>query len=278
VLDSESVARHVGLLLAAEIRELGAGQGVKTVLSLVSELEAAWLEEVYPDRVTTRHETRWNEQARAVETAEQRAFDDLVFDETIRPPANADEAAAVLADQIVKRGFVGDLRPDHWDERVEQWIARTRCVGDWFPDRRLIRYDEDDLRVILQEICAGASRFSQVKDRPCLPAVRDALSWDDQQFVERMAPERIELTGGWKMKVEYAVSGGPPRGRAKIQDFYGMTRTPTVAGGRIRVLLEILGPNFRPVQVTDDLESFWETLYPTLKKELSRKYPRHEWR
>ena len=128
-----------------------------------------------------------------------------------------------------------------------------------------------------------SSRFSQVKDRPCLPAVRDALSWDDQQFVERMAPERIELPGGWKMKVEYSPSGGAggsggPRGRAKIQDFYGLTRTPTVAGGKVRVLLEILGPNFRPVQVTDDLASFWEKLYPALRKELSRKYPRHEWR
>ena len=70
----------------------------------------------------------------------------------------------------------------------------------------------------------------------------------------------------------------PPRGRAKIQDFYGLTQTPTVAAGRVKVLLEILGPNFRPLQLTDDLEGFWTRLYPELRKELSRRYPRHEWR
>src|SRR6185369_3801025 len=90
-----------------------------------------------------------------------------------------------------------------WDERVEQWIARTRCVARWFPDRRLITYDENDLRIIAQEICADAVRFSQVRDRPALDTVKSALSWDDQQFVESMAPERIALPGGWKMKVRY---------------------------------------------------------------------------
>jgi ATP-dependent helicase HrpB len=79
------------------------------------------------------------------------------------------------------------------------------------------------------------------------------------------------------MTLEYA-AGKPPRGRAKIQDFYDFPGHPCVAGGRVKVQLELLGPNFRPVQVTDDLPGFWERLYPEVKKELKRRYPRHEWR
>ncbi|MCX5658638.1 MAG: ATP-dependent helicase HrpB [Planctomycetota bacterium] len=272
-IEPASVAQRPGLLLAVEIREVGAGQAIKTVLSIASEIEPEWLEQVHPRLMTRRFVTQWNAQKLAVERVEQRLFDDLVFEQTARPETDLDAAAEVLADQIVR----GEIKLDTWDEQVEQWIARTRCVADWFPERRLLRYEPDDLRVILQEICAGATRFGQVQDRPCLPKVRDALSWDDQQFVEKMAPDRIELPRGWKMKVEYQ-PGSPPRGRAKIQDFYGLDRSPMVAGGRQKVTLEILGPNYRPVQMTDDLAGFWANLYPVLKKELSRKYPRHEWR
>jgi ATP-dependent helicase HrpB len=107
--------------------------------------------------------------------------------------------------------------------------------------------------------------------------MRGALDWDQAQFVERMAPSHLTLPSGRRMAIEYA-EGKPPRGRSKIQDFYDFAGHPTVAGGRQRVVLELLGPNFRPVQVTDDLPGFWERLYPEVKKELKRRYPRHEWR
>ena len=104
-----------------------------------------------------------------------------------------------------------------------------------------------------------------------------SLSWEDQQFVEKMAPERIGLPRGWRMKIHYDANASP-RGRAKIQDLYGLEQTPTVAGGRQKVLLEILGPNMRPLQMTEDLANFWKNLYPELRKQLSRRYPKHEWR
>jgi ATP-dependent helicase HrpB len=274
-LDPATVAQHVGPVLALDIREVGAGGGVKTVLSLVSELEHDWLAKECPERFAVKSVTLWNDDRRAVERVERVMFDDLILDEKLRAESSIDLtiAAELLAEQIV----AGRLVPNKWDASVEQWIARTRCASAWFPERRLISYDKDDLSVIAQEICAGAVRWSQVEDRPCLNTLRDALSWDDQQFVEKMAPERIELPGGFKMKVEYQLSS-PPKGRAKIQDFYGLTQTPTVAAGRQRVVLEILGPNYRPLQTTEDLAGFWANLYPTLRKELARKYPRHEWR
>ena len=107
--------------------------------------------------------------------------------------------------------------------------------------------------------------------------MQNALPWKEQQFVEQMAPLHQRLPSGVRMKIEYRADG-PPRGRAKIQALYDLTRTPAIAGGRQKLLLEILGPNFRPVQVTDDLAGFWTRTYPEVKKELTRRYPKHEWR
>ncbi|MFH1567551.1 MAG: ATP-dependent helicase C-terminal domain-containing protein, partial [Gemmatimonadota bacterium] len=277
VLERDSAAREAELILAVEARETeaprGEGGGVHTVLSLATAIEAAWLEEAAPERVTRSEVVCWNAAEQAVERVEVHAFAGLELRR--RPAGPVDPAAA--ADLLVDGVRRGELRLERWDEEVEEWMTRTRCVAAWFPARQLIAYDEEDLGVIWHEIVGGATRYSQVRGRPCLPAVRGALSWADQQFVEAMAPVKLRLPGGYGMPVTYR-PGEPPRGRARIQDLYGVTRTPAVAGGRQPVLLEILAPNFRPAQVTDDLAGFWQNTYPELKKELKRRYPRHEWR
>ena len=92
-----------------------------------------------------------------------------------------------------------------------------------------------------------------------------------------MAPAQITLPKGRRMKIDY-VPGQPPKGRARIQDIYDMTATIRVAGGRIPILMDILAPNTRTVQITQDMESFWAVQYPKIKPALSRRYPKHEWR
>ena len=242
------------------------------MLSLATEIDPQWLHELHPGRIRRERITEYNADMQSVETVEREIFEGLAISET---PAEIDKTAA--ADIFAEQVLSGALKLDRWDETVDQWIARVRCVAEWFPERKLITYDETDLRLILHELCVGASRYKQIQDRPVLPHFRDALSWEDQQFVEKMAPERYQLPRGWRMKIAYA-AGQQPRARAKIQDLYGLNQTPVIAAGRARLLLEILGPNMRPVQVTEDLANFWKNLYPTLKKELSRRYPRHEWR
>ena len=217
--------------------------------------------------------TEYRPDSQSVETFERQIFEGLVIYESPAREVDRTAAAEILAERVVN----GTLKLDNWDMAVEQWIERVRCVAQWFPERKLITYEPDDIRLITQEICAGATRYSEIEDRPCLPHVKDALSWADQQFVEQMAPDRLQLPRGWRMKIEYSAKA-QPRGRAKIQDLYGLTHTPTIAAGRARLLLEILAPNMRPVQLTEDLANFWQNLYPTVKKELSRRYPRHEWR
>ena len=279
-LDPQSAARDAPALIALEIRELEARRksSVRTALALANAIDLAWLEEIHPDRVSTTIETTWNDRDQAVEQAEVKHYDAgqrdaLVFHRA--PRAEVDPTAA--EEILVARIASGQLGLEKWNADVDQWILRSRLLQRLFPDRELIAYDDEEIQIIYHEIVAGAYRYSQIRTRDCLPYVQNALSWKEQQFVEKMAPVHKRLPSGVRLKIEYSADG-PPRGRAKIQELYDLTRTPAIAGGRQKLLLEILGPNFRPVQITNDLAGFWNRTYPEVKKELKRRYPKHEWR
>jgi len=240
---------------------------------LATAVQPEWLEEVHPDQIEMASAPVWNAESRAVEQVETHGYNGLIYHRVSRPDVDPVAASETLVDRIMS----GEIDLAKWDDEVDHWMARTRCVRMWFPERDLIGYDGDDVRVILHDIVAGATRHSQIRNRPVLPYMQQAMSWDDLQFVEKMTPTSIRLPHGFGMKIRYR-EDGPPVGRAKIQDLYDLHETPTVAGRRQKVLLEILAPNFRPAQVTDDLAGFWERTYPELKKELRRRYPKHEWR
>ncbi|HTM20371.1 MAG TPA: ATP-dependent helicase C-terminal domain-containing protein, partial [Kofleriaceae bacterium] len=93
---------------------------------------------------------------------------------------------------------------------------------------------------------------------------------------DRLAPETIALPGRKRVPVNYEVDR-PPWIASRMQDFFGLRDGPTVAGGRVPLVLHLLAPNQRPVQVTTDLAGFWQRHYPQLRKELMRRYPRHPW-
>jgi ATP-dependent helicase HrpB len=93
--------------------------------------------------------------------------------------------------------------------------------------------------------------------------------------MDELAPERIRLPGGRQVRVHYEPDQ-PPWIASRLQDFFGMTTTPTVGRG-VPVVVRLLAPNNRPVQMTTDLAGFWTRLYPQLRKELSRRYPKHQW-
>jgi ATP-dependent helicase HrpB len=272
-IDKRSLHEGAGPLLAFEVRQSGGGDTTETTLSMTVALERAWLESTLPHRFANRVEERWEVSSQSVEEIEEQLFDDTVIERTVRPSRNLAVASEIIAVRMMEDG----LRPDEWEEQIVPWIARTRWVASTFPQRDLLTYSDDDLRILFAEIAAGASRWSQVRGRSCLATVLSALSYEDQTFVQQMAPADIRLPSGYKMKLIYE-NGQPPRGSAKIQDFYGLDQTPSVAGGRIAVRLEILGPNRRPLQTTADLAGFWRVLYPEIRNELRRRYPRHEWR
>ncbi|MEY2716208.1 MAG: hypothetical protein RIT24_2551, partial [Planctomycetota bacterium] len=272
-LAKESLVHEPGFIVALEVRESGPDHDRLVSIPVAHPVPREIVERVLPQAFSRRNAAGWNKESRAVETAEEELFLDAVVARKARPAKPSPEVER----ELVARIKSGEVKLEGWDEHCEPWIARTRCVAEWFPERNLITYSDEDLDIIRTELCSGCVRAREVEAKPAIDAVRSALSWDDIQFVEKMAPAAIAMPRGFKMKIEYT-PGAPPRGRAKIQDFYGLDETPKVAGGRVPLVVEILGPNYRPLQVTQDLANFWRVLYPEMRNELKRRYPRHEWR
>lgn len=272
-LPAHSAAAGAELIVPVEVEDRGTGKGMKAVLSLATEVTLGWLDELFPGSVGETADVVWDEERQRVNSMSGATFEGLVVAPRFSTRVDAAAAEAMLAGKVMS----GELRLAGWDDKVEAWIERTRCVAAWFPEKGLLTYDDDDKNVILLALCKGATAYAHIRKTPCLGEVKNALSWGDREFVEKMAPERVQLPRGYRMKIRYE-AGGRAIGRAKIQDLYGLDETPKVGGGRHPVLLEILAPNFRPVQTTDDLAGFWNNLYPEVRKQLSRRYPKHEWR
>ena len=109
------------------------------------------------------------------------------------------------------------------------------------------------------------------------PVLKDWLNPAQQTLIDTEAPDRFLLPGGRRAKITYA-AGAAPELAATIQDLYDLNETPSIAGGAVPLRISILAPNRRPVQVTEDLASFWRDRYPAVKKEMQKKYYKHEWR
>ena len=272
LLARESVVRQEPLLVAAEIREVE-GREKNTLLSLATAIDPAWLEELFPADLSRRTEVFYDAAAKRVLADEVRKFRDLVLERRRVEPPPEEAAAKLLAEEIL----AGRIKLSDWDASVDQWILRVNLLARECPELEVAPIADADRKTILEQLCQGAVASKDVKDRPVKKAFRDWLNPAFQELVDVHAPERLKLPNGKTPKLTYGAEGAPYLS-LRIQDLYGVTSTPKIALGRVAPLVHILAPSMRPVQVTQDLAGFWTEHYPKLKKELQRKYPKHEWR
>ena len=127
------------------------------------------------------------------------------------------------------------------------------------------------------EICVGKTSFAELADAPLAAEVYRRLSSAQRTALERLAPAHVRLPSGRQLIVHYE-GDRPPWVASRLQDFFGMLCGPRIAGDEVALTLHLLAPNQRAVQVTQDLAGFWERHYPRVRKELRRRYPKHEWR
>ena len=273
VLARESVVHRARLLVASEVREIETPEKERQVLlTLATRIEEAWLRELFPEAIRDVIEVRFDSASRRVVARRQTTFHDLALRSEPADPPEA-EAAALLAREVV----AGTCPLKHWDHPVEQWIARVNFLATSRPELALPSISDAEKLLLLEQICAGAFSYKEIKDRSVFPIVKSWLSASQQKAIDTFAPERITLPSGRKAKISYGAAVAPTLS-ARIQDLYGVERNLTIAAGRTPLRIEILAPNHRPIQITADLENFWTEQYPRIKKELQRKYPKHEWR
>jgi len=275
LLARESAVGRAPLLVAAEITEVGGrGGDVNVLLNIATAVEEAWLRELFPGELKDVREVTYDASAKRVVARREKRFRDLVLESRSGsddvPP---DEAAALLAREVV----AGRISIDAWDESVEQWINRVNRLAEWFPEYEVNPVTPADRMTLLEQVCYGETSARGVKGREVMAVLRDWLTAEQLAVLEQVLPERLAMANGRRSRLTYP-KDGPPVLSARIQELYGVEGRFSLGQGRVPVKIEVLAPNQRPLQVTEDLTLFWREIYPKIKPELSRRYPRHEWR
>ncbi|MBM3785003.1 MAG: ATP-dependent helicase HrpB [Acidobacteria bacterium] len=261
--DSSGV-RDYNLLVALEI-ESRKDRG-QPLIRLASAVDANWLLELYPERMDSIDGVEWNRTAERVEAVSALTFDGFVIEETRSGRVDAEQAARLLAEKALEAGLDA-FAP--LDELWARWRFAESHGGPPVPNGAAVRD-------AVAAACYGAKSFAELRTLLGEGGLERALVSNHRDALDRLAPERLRLPNGRTAKVGYA-DGQPPWVASRLQDFFGMKETPRVANGAVNVVVHLLAPNKRPVQMTSDLAGFWQRLYPQVRKELSRRYPRHSW-
>ncbi|MCA1809828.1 MAG: helicase, partial [Lentisphaerae bacterium] len=273
-LAADSTVRRAELLVAPELQRVEVRRGqVETRLSLASAIDLQWLRDLYPGHLIEKREVFYDRDLRRVVARDNLFFLDLPVHEGRRRPAETEEAAVCLAREVAS----GRLPLKQWNDRVEQWILRLNSLAGWCPELGLPALDDGQRLPLLEQVCHGAGSAREIRDRPVLPVLQSWLSAPQLQLLLRQAPEQVRLSNGRQVRLTYE-TGLAPFFNARIQDLYDVRECPRIAMGRVRLRVKILAPNQRPIQITDDLASFWTEGYQRARKELRGRYPKHEWR
>ncbi len=266
-------------LVVSELRHEARGDAK---LLRAAPVDDARLRRDFPDHFSDRDEVRWDEAKRALVAERVQRFDGIVLDARPTGKVDATQAAQALTDAVRALGL--DALP--WRESLVQWRARVRCLRAWMPDLALPDLSDaallDTLDAWLKPAFNGKTRLDALGEDELGEALKSRFDWALRQRIDALAPTRIVVPSGMERRIEYAWDDAvdapvPPVLAVKLQELFGLADTPRVADGRIPVTLHLLSPGGRPLQVTQDLRSFWERTYPEVRKEMKGRYPKHPW-
>lgn len=247
----------------------------------VGEGRIYWAAPLNPQLLTDRMEQhvriRWDEGKGILLQQEETRIGSLTV--SSKPLKDVDEAlrTKALCDAVRKEGF----KLFNWDEGCEQWQARILSLKQWrsaedWPDvtmEGLLLTIEEWLPFYLKNV----KRREDFNKIPLLEVLNTILPWEQSQVLSKLAPTHIDVPSGSSIALEYKIDGSFPVLSVRLQELFGLTDTPTVNEGRTKVMIHLLSPGYKPVQVTQDLKSFWANTYPEVRKELRMRYPRHSW-
>lgn len=218
---------------------------------------------------------RFNRDTRAVEAWEEQRFAAIVLERRSVPATPEDTLPALLA-AIRELGL--DALP--WSEAARELRLRVQSLARWCPELGLPDFSDAALLADLEDWLApyltGKRRFDALDAATLSDALAARLPHALRRTLDAQAPVAIRVPSGLERRIQYAADA-PPVLAVKLQELFGLADTPRIAEGRVPLTLHLLSPAGRPIQVTQDLRSFWERTYPEVKKELKGRYPKHPW-
>ena len=277
----DPLAREEFLAIAAVDAADGRGAAERTIsgafavgkIYLAAALSRAELLAGFAGELRQREEVVWDARQERVRARRVVELEYLVVDETAITP-DPELAAAAMAAGIRSKG----LHVLPWEKESRRFQARAewarRLKPEWpdFSDDALQAGLED----WLQPHLSGLMRLEQLQTLPLAELLRARLTGAQRHELDQLAPAWLAVPSGSRIAIEYAAEGDPVLA-VKLQELFGLVETPRIGGGRVPLTIHLLSPAARPLAVTQDLRSFWEKLYPEIRRQLRARYPKHPW-
>ena len=224
----------------------------------------------------------WDTKQGCVVMQREQRIGKLMLSEKPIHDADKEQVKSIVCEAMKKDG----LTMMAWSEKaVEQVQRRVAQVAAWHPElalpdvstEHLLSTAADWLPFYLEEGGRVKSSVQELRKLNLAEIIWNLLPYEAQQEVDRLAPTHIEVPTGSRIRIDYRTGAEAPVLSVRLQECFGMERTPCVDDGKRPVLMELLSPGFKPVQLTQDLASFWQGTYFEVRKELRRRYPKHYW-
>lgn len=267
LLSAQDALSQKDFLVAIDLDGASAGARIFKALAI----SQVCLESLFEETRQWHQEIRWIEATGRLSGEETRGLGAVVLER---------RAMGKLPAEAIRTGLLAGLRQRglRWSDEDQQILGRLRllqrCLGAPWPlvsDVALL----ETLEIWLAPRLDGINRLEQLDRLALAQILVESLDWSLQQSLSKLAPTHMDVPSGSRVRLDY--SGEEPVLAVKLQELFGQTQTPTVVAGKIPVLLHLLSPARRPVQVTRDLAGFWQGSYFEVRKDLKGRYPRHPW-
>lgn len=272
-----------------------------TQVQALCTIREEWLFDLEPTLLSETREVAWNDSRKRVSLSEKLTYGELTLDETLKDLSAATDGTSPMdagfrenvASVLLKatlgvdaarlrtlspHDVVQTLAPIVEPEVLDSLLARMTLVAKYFPETQLpdlVQTPSLASQLVLRA-CGTRSSLAELKEIDWTTEILAACGELNAYQLEEYAPTTITLASGRKPKVHYSLSAAPWL-ESRLQDFLGMKKGPSILKNRLLLTLHLLAPNYRALQVTTDLEGFWQRVYPELRHQLSRRYPRHSW-
>lgn len=270
-IDQTSALAAEPYLAVAEL----AGAAARSRILLAASITLSEIESLFGEHITDREEIAFDPASTTLRARRVRRLGALVLaEQPVRLVPNA-ETAAALAGAVAELGL--DRLP--WSKALGQWRDRVgflrRVEGDEWPDLSdaALRSSAGEW---LAPACAGKTALDRLDAEALASALHALLPWNLRRQLDREAPTHFEAPSGSRVPIDYAGEDGPKLA-IRVQELFGLDQHPTIAGGRVPLVIELLSPAQRPVQVTRDLPTFWRGSYAAVRTEMRGRYPKHPW-
>jgi ATP-dependent helicase HrpB len=219
----------------------------------------------------------WDGERGMVVGAMERRVGNLVLKSKPMPVISDERRISVLCEAVRNEG----LKILGWEEKNISWQSRVLSAGIWRPDEHWPDVTDASLlssvETWLAPFLLHASKRSDLQRLDLQTMLDGIIPWDRRGRLETLVPSKLEVPSGSLIPVRYFPDGQPPVMEVRLQEIFGLLETPAVNEGKTKIVMHLLSPGYKPVQVTQDLRSFWAAAYHEVRKELRRRYPKHSW-